>query len=364
MAVVTSVFGDLASSENLQLLIDNQIQLLYGKSIWRSLLDVGIPQIDLTFSTIIGRSRIEAAASIVDPDAPAPLRSRKALEKLDGKIPTMKEKFRMDQADYRKLKTLEALPISDKQRLELILKAFNDDVTNAAVSPDYRIDIMLMQGLSTFTIDAGITNNPDGVAYGTVDLLAQSYQKKTVVKVWSDPTADAIVDIQNVVKDAATRGRTFAEIWIDQAQWFLMQNLASTKQYISGYQNPGSNAKFVVTLESVNTLLVALSLPPLRIVNARYGVEMDGQIQTINPWKQANLTFMPAGKVGVLHNAIPIDTWEPVEGIGYANYDLALVSKWRDNDPWCEYTAVELNAFPGLEQIDGIYILQTDVATA
>jgi len=364
MAIVQSIFGDLASSENLQLLIDDQINLLYGKSIWRSLLDVGIPQVDLSFSTVIGRSRIEAAASIVDPDAPAPLRSRKALEKLDGKIPTMKEKFKLNQEDYRKLKSLQALPISDDAKLNILLKAYNDDVTNAAVSPDYRIDIMLLQALSTFTINVSITNNPDGVAYGTVDLLAQSYQKKTVAKVWTDSTADIIVDIQNVVRDAATRGVSFAEIWIDQTLWFSIQNNASLKAYIAGYNNPGSNNKFIVDLESVNNFLIKSGLPPFKIINERRGVELDGQIQTINPWKTENITFMPAGKVGMLHNAIAIDTWEPVDGIGYAKYDLALVSKWRDNDPWAEYTAVELNAFPALEQIDRIYILQTDIPTA
>jgi hypothetical protein len=364
MAVVASFFGDIASSENLQLTIDNQIQLLYGKSIWRNLLDVGIPQIDLTFTSIIGRSRIEAAASIVDPDAPAPLRGRAAIEKLDGKIPTIKEKFAMNQDDYRKLKALQALPISDTAKLDIMVKAFSDDVTKAAVSPDYRIDIMLLQALSTFTIDVSITNNPDGVAFGIIPLLNLASQKRTVVKAWTDPTADGIKDIDDVVQFAANIGRSFSEIWIDNSKWLQLKNLASTKAYISGLQNPGSNNKYNVDLESVNEYLTKNNNPPLRILNERRGIEVDGVIQVFNPWKVENITFMPAGKVGTLHNAISIDTWEPVPFVTYANYDKAVVSKWRDNDPWKEYTGVELNAFPGLEQIDGIYILQTDVVTA
>ncbi len=363
MAVVASLFGDLAKGQNLQALIDNQLQLLYGGSIWRQYLDWGIPQIELTFATAIGRSRIEAAASIVDPDAPAPLRSSHKLEKLEGKIPTMKEKFALNQDDYRKLRGLQSLPISDETRLNLLIGLLWNAVENAATSTDKRIDIMFLQGISTFEVNVGVLNNPDGVNFGTVPLLAADDQKRTVVKVLSDPTADIFKDIEDTVLYAGAKGREFAEIWIDRETWLAVKNLTAVKEAISGYRNPGSNARFLITLDSVNEYLVANQLPPFRIVNERRGIEEDGKIKTINPFKKENLVFLPAGKLGIVHNAVSIENWEPVQGINYANYDRTLVSQWRDNDPWKEYTQAELNAFPALEQIDGIYLLQTDVAT-
>ncbi len=362
MAVVASLFGDLAQGQNLQALIDDQIQLLYGRSVWRNYLDWGIPQTELTFATAIGRSRIEAAASLVDPDAPAPLRGTNKLEKLEGKIPTMKEKFSINQDDYRKLRSLQALPISDEQKLRLLIEKLWNVVENAATSTDKRIDIMFYQGISNFAIDAGVINNPDGVDYGTVPLLAKDDQKRKVSVVWTDQNADPFKDIEDVVTYAAGSGRTFSRILIDRETWTAMKNLPKVKSSISAFYNPGSNKNFVVTLNSVNEYLVENQLPVIEIVNVRYGVEKDGIISTINPFNKNNVVFIPDGKLGIVHNAVSIENWEPVQGINYANYDRTLVSQWRDNDPWKEYTQAELNAFPALEQIDRIFLLQTNVA--
>ena len=87
MAIVPSYFSTLAESQNIQAMIDNSLLNLQKQSIWRDYLDLGLPQMDLTFEQAIGRDRIEAAASIVDPDAAKPLRSRPSLELLTGKIP-------------------------------------------------------------------------------------------------------------------------------------------------------------------------------------------------------------------------------------------------------------------------------------
>lgn len=276
----------------------------------------------------------------------------------------MKEKFALNQDDYRKLMSLQALPISDEQKLNMLIQKLWNDVQNAATSTDKRIDIMFLQAVSTFAIDVSTLNNPDGAIFGSVDLLAKADQKRTVSTVWTDDDADPFRDIRDVVRYAADSGRAFSEIWIDQSLWYSIQNLTAVKQALSGYQNPGSNAKFIVTLDRVNEFLQANQWPPLKVMNARYGIEKDGIISTINPFKAENVVFVPAGKLGMVHNAVSIENWEPVQGINYANYDRTLVSKWRDNDPWREYTQAELNAFPALEQIDGIFILQTDVPTA
>ncbi|MGA6117431.1 major capsid protein [Sphingobacterium anhuiense] len=370
MAIVASLFGDLASGQNLQALIDPQLTLLYGQTKWRKYLDWGIPQTELTFATAIGRQRIAAAASITDPDSPAPLRSNNKLEKLEGGIPTMKEKFALNQADYRKLKSLEALPISDQAKVQALIKVLWNAVEDAATSPDRRIDIMFYQSISNFSVDISVLNNPDGVNFGELDLLAKPHQKRTVRAVWYNPDgtpnllADPFRDIEETVTYASkTFGRSFSEIWIEQENWFNFKNHPAVRDKIAGYQNPGSNAKFIVTEDSINEYLRANKLPAMVIINERIGVEKDGVIQTINPFNVNNLVFVPAGKLGTLHNAISIESWEPVQFVNYANYDRTVVSKWRDNDPWREYTQAELHAFPALEQIDGIYLLQTDVPT-
>lgn len=363
MAIVASIFGDLASKQNLDAMLDEAKVALYGKSIWRQYMDWGLPQLQLTFDTVIGRSRIEAAASIVDPDSKAPKRSRSQWELLSGKIPTMKEAFDLNQEDYRALLALQRLPISDEEKKAELIKKLYNDVTVSATSTDRRIDMMFWQAVSTFHIDVNLTNNPDGVVFGNVDLMAAPDQYRTVAKVWSDPTSDPFADINDVVMYSAAKGRVFSEIWIEQETWFAMQKLAAVKSAISGYQNPGSNKNFVVTLDKVNEYLSANEQPIIRIINVRSSVEKDGKPQVLNPFKKENVVFVPAGKLGTVHNAVAIEEMEPVPGIVYAKYDKTLVKKFRNDDPWCETTAVELNAFPALEAIDGMALLQTDIPT-
>jgi hypothetical protein len=362
MAIVASIFGDLASKQNMQALIDNSIDFLQSQTIWRQYLDWGIPQVSLSFETAIGRSRIKSAASLVDIDAPAPVRGRGKLEILSGKIPTMKSAFELNQTDYRALKQLESLPISNAARKDALIKKLFDDVSDAATSTDRRLDIMFLQAVSTFKIDCSVLGNPDGAAFGEVDLLAGANQTRLVSKVWSDATADPFKDINDVVNYASLSGRKFAEIWMDQETWLNIKNLASVKAAISGYQNPGSNKNFTVTEAMVNEYLVANKMPPIKVINERRAIQEDGEDKVINPFKKENVVFMPAGKLGLVHNALSMEEMEAVEGIMYAKYDRTLLAKWRDNNPWKEFTQVELNAFPALEAIDGIFHLKTDQA--
>lgn len=357
--IVDSIFGDLAKPTNLQGLIDGQLPLLFARSKWRQYLDWGIPQTDLTFETVIGRKRIEAAASIVDPDSPAPLRSKGKLEKLTGKIPTMKEAFALNQSDYRKLKSMQGLPISDQAIKDALIKTLDDSVTNAGLSTDYRLDIMFYQGISTFTIDTGIINNPDGANMGTIDLLAASYQKRGVVKSWdhADNNADIFKDIENLVEFASGKGRKFKEIWIDKAKWLKLKNNLTVQSKLQSFYRQTQN--IAVTLNFVNEYMIENGFPPFVIIDEKRNIETDGVETIINPFETNNVVFIPDGKLGIVHNAVAIEEWEPIEGINYAKYDRALIAKWRENNPWNEYTQVELNAFPALEAIDGIYILQT-----
>lgn len=365
MAIVASLFGELASRQNLQALIDNSQDALYTRSIWRQYLDWALPTNDLTFETVIGRSRIQAAASIVDPDAPAPVRSRGSLEMLTGKIPTMKEAFTMNQADFRALLNLESLPLTPAERKAELIKKLYNDVADAATSTDLRLDIMFLQAISTFKIDISIINNPDGVAFGEIDLLAGANQTRKVGVVWSEAnknTADPFKDINDVVNYAALSGRSFSQILIDREMWLLIQNFTKVKEAISGYQNPGSNKNFVVTMDRVNEYLVANGLPTFKLMNERRVVEKDGKPQVFNPFKKENVVFLPAGKLGLVHNSYAVEEKAPVEHVTYAKYDKTLVSKYRENNPWREITGVELNAFPALEAIDGIYLLTTDIS--
>jgi hypothetical protein len=87
-----------------------------------------------------------------------------------------------------------------------------------------------------------VTNNPDGVAYGTVDLLAKSYQTVPVGAVWTDSVnADPITLIyvtliQNVWN---TYGRQFGRIVMSFEQWMNFQKSAKVQDFLKSFFNIG-----------------------------------------------------------------------------------------------------------------------------
>lgn len=364
MAIVPSYFRDLAESQNLQFIIDNSALQLSGESQWRNWLTQAPPQVDLKFDAAIGRDRVAAAASLVDSDAPAPLRSRRSLEKYSGKIPAIKEKFRMNQDDMRNIEILRALPIAGGS--DALLNYLVRDVQDAAVSGDKRIDIMLFQALSTLQVDINVTNNPDGTVFGVMDLLGDATtQKQGVPKIWSDITSDPITDIDNFLeKNRVARGRSFGRIIMSYTAWTNFKKATAVRTALAGFYNTGkTSSSFAVTLGNLNEYMNANLWPTIEVINYQAVVEVDGLPTYINPWDTQAVVFVPAGKVGTLFNAISMETIHRVPGKTYANFGPTLVSKWCEQDPLVEFTGMEMNAFPGVN-IESIYILKTETVQA
>jgi hypothetical protein len=363
MSLIPSFFGALADSQNMQAYIDTSIDNLYGKSVWRNWLTPGIPQVSLTFNTAIGRDRIEAAASIVDQNAPAPLRSRPALEFLTGKIPAIKQKFRMEQDDMRAFEVLQAMNINGAQ--DALIARLADDVSKCATAGDKRVDIMMLQALSTFSIDLSMTNNPDGVNYGTVDMLAKSYQTLPVGAVWTDSVnANPVLDIQNTIQNVwNTYGRQFGRILMSWELWINFQKSAKVQDFLKSFFNIGkSNGTYSITLDNINTAFAANGWPPIEIINYAVGIEEDGVEHNIKPFNSNNVVLAPSGPIGTLENAISMESRRPVAGKTYATFDKTLVSKWLESDPLVEFTAMEMYAFPVINT-DGIFILKTNATS-
>lgn len=361
--IIPSYFSALAASQNLQFLLDQSQDNLDAQSIWRGWLDLGLPQMTLNFDSAIGRDRIAAAASIVDQNSPAPLRSRNKLETYKGKIPAIKEKFSLNQDDMRAIEIIRLLPGAGTG--DAILNFLNKDLQEAAVSGDKRIDYMLLQAISTLTVDINITNNPDGVAFGVVDLLPQTYQKQGVPVVWTDVNSTPIDDIENFIElNWQTRGRSFGSIKMSFSLWLVFKKTNQVKNNLAAFYNTKvvSNT-FAVTQENVNEYFAANNWPPIQIINYVTNVETDGQATFLKGFDVHACVFTPAGKLGVLHNAISMEKLHPVAGKSYANYGITLVGKWAENDPLVEYTAMEMNAFPGVNT-DAIFILTTDQVQA
>lgn len=362
MSKIQSIFGVYASS--LQAIIDNSLDR-FAPNWYPKYFGWAPAQQTLTFTSVVGASRIEAAASIVNRSSEAPLRARSEMSKYQGEIPAIKQKFSMREGDYRDFLALQASSLDEAAKKAQLLDFLFDDVKKAGSAPHKRLDIMVLQAISTGKISLTVDNNPDGIILKEdLDLLMPLENKLSVTttaeRKWRNPlTSTPLTDITNVVTQARLKGHSFEKILMSMTQ--AMQ-LAKSKEVIDSLIsfNQLQKGAAIATIAKVNEYLLANLLPPIELVDEVIGIEKDGIINTFRPWQEGNISFIPSGKLGVIKNAVCLEQMQPVQHVNYAVYNRALLSKWQENDPWAEFTAVELNAFPAFEAIDKVYILNVD----
>jgi hypothetical protein len=360
MATIKSVFGPHA--ENLQVMVDSSLNR-FSPTWFQQYFDFGVKQTSLTYSGVIGRQRIEAAASVIARGSASPLRNRAKLEKYSGTIPAISQKFNMDEEAYRDFLSLQAMNVADATKKSQLMDLLFNDVRKAGDAAMKRLDIMVLQGLSTGEISLDINSNPDGLVLGDgIDLLLPAGSKTNAAVAWStSATATPITDIENVVQYQRSRGVEFEKILMSEVAWQNFRKCTEVRDYFSAFLGKANN-KVLPTLEAANDLLRGQRLPIIEIVSVSVGIEKDGVMGTLKPFADDNISFVPAGKLGKIHNAIAIEELKPVSNVAYASYNNALISKWQENEPFNEYTKVELNAFPGFDAIDSIHILSTTAA--
>ena len=360
MAKIQSVFG--AYSSKLQAVVDASKDK-FAPVWYPKYFTFGTPQMSLTYTSVLGSSRIEAAASIISRGSSSPLRSRAALSKLAGEIPAISEKFAMSESDYRDFMTLQQLAIDDAVKKSQLLDLLFNDTKKAGDSAHKRLDMLCLEGLSTGAVTITVDNNPDGyVSSVPLDLGMPTGNKSNAAVAWAtSATAKPITDIDGVVESAAGAGKRFAKILMSRAVW---NNFRKAKEVIDSLvsYNVLQKGASVATLEKVNEYMDANLLPVIEIVDEQIGIEKDGIVTATKPFSQSNAVFVPDGPMGKIHHAVAIEQLKPVNQVSYADYNKALISKWQENDPFMEFTKVELNAFPGFDSIEGVYLLSTTVA--
>lgn len=361
MSQLKSVFGPYA--DRIQVMIDSSKDK-FAPTWHQNYFGMGTPQATLTFQSIIGASRIEAAASVVSRDSETPIRSRPTLNRLSGEIPAIKEMFKLSESDYREFMIMKSLPVSDETKKNQILDFIFNDVLKAGNAAHKRVDIMAMEAVSKGTISLTLANNPDGLILDTpMDLLMPAENRQPAAVQWTTPnaaTSTPLKDINTIVKLAKAKGITFGKMIMSDAVWYQFQGSKEVQDTMLTFQygpkvsgTPTASA----TIDLVNDYLTKNRLPIIETNGEVIGIEKDGKITTFTPFDQKVVSFVPNGPLGVIKNALAIEQMQPVANLSYANYKGALISKWNQNEPFAEFTKSEFNAAPAFESIDSCYIL-------
>lgn len=354
---IKSIFGSYA--EKLQLIIDKKLDKF--APVWfPKYFSMGTPTIGLTYMTAVGRTRIEAAATVVNRESDAPLRSRPNLEKYSGEVAAIKQAFRLKEEDIRTWLAMQSMPVVGNSQKDQVLNLIWGDVQKCGNAVMKKLDMMCLEAVSKGKITVNATNNPDGLIYEDIDLLVPAAHKTTVNTIWSEAaTATPIEDIRNVIKARKAEGINYEKILMSSPVFWAMQATDEVKQLVFGLATLDNYSRRIIPdIEVINAFLTKNILPSIELVDETIGVEKDGLITAITPFEQDVCSFIPAGGLGIIHNAYSIEQLRPVGGISYATYNNALISKWSQTRPFAEFTQIEFNAFPGLEVADFMHILK------
>jgi len=352
---IQSIFGRYA--ERLQLMIDKKLDK-FAPTWFQKYFTFGNPQLELTYMTAVGRTRIEAAASVVDREADAPLRSRPNLEKYSGEVAAIKQAFKLKESDVRTFMALKNMPVAGNSQVDQVLDLIWGDVQKSGNAAMKKLDMMCLEAVSTGKITINTTNNPDGVVYDDIDLLVPATHKDTVDILWSDKTnATPLDDIREIIQTMGAKGINYEKILISPNVLWALQKCEEVIAFVFGITLTTDTRRILPTLENINEFMTANRLPYFEVVDEVVGVEKNGIITNVKPFAENVCSFIPAGGLGVIHNAYSIEQLRPVDGVSYGTYNKALISKWAQARPFAEYTQVELNAFPGLEVADQLYLL-------
>lgn len=361
MEKLGSLVAPYVNADGLQGIINQTTPLLtvgwYNKRfVW------GPQRNNLTYATIVGNTRIASLASVVDRDSATPVRSRPGMQKILGEIPAIKAYTFLKEEDARLILEMQDLNALNGGRLTEILDLVFNDVKYIADGVENRLDDFVAQGMCKGYVEINTTNNPDGIVQGgVIDLALPTTNKLVSAADWGIAGTDIIADIILTTQTAKRRGVSFQTILVDVTRFYDILKNTSVQNFLKGFYNPGSNATYAVTLGQINIALQANLLPVFELVDFTQMVETDGVQVAYNPWVKNNVAFIPGGNLGVIHNARAIeDGLRPAANCTYAKAGRTLISKWSQNEPFREYTKGELNAFPGFEQINSIYIMKTD----
>ena len=369
---IQNVFADY--SKSLQAIVDTRLDK-FKTPFYNRFFQLGMPTPNLTYQSIIGTSRIEAAASIVAHGSEAPLRGRAGLSTLAGKVSSIKVKRKMDEDQYRNMLMLESIRTPDESKKTAVLKLIWNDVEYVVNAVQQRLDLMAARALSTGVVPIDTTSNPDGVIPGDIDLLVTHKVAHDDIgsttgstRTWTAAnkgTANPIADIIKVTRDYwNTYGIVFDKILMTPEKLWIVLSTTEVVNALKGFTNVDPSNGYFPSMSALNALLLSQNLPVIETVDVRGAIEKDGVLTSYNGWSDKKyVTFVPAGQLGVMHNSYALEEMNPVANVDYAIANRTLVSRWSQTEPFGEYTRGEIAAFPGLEMADQLVLVNTEHQT-
>lgn len=317
-----------------------------------------------TWEQLIAEDIAPIQADVIAFDAPAPIKSRRVVEKLSGDLMKVAEKRIMNESqinDYNQIRANKLVPDS------AILKFIFDDVDFAYNAVQAAREYACLFALSTFTFAYTTTTNEQGVVFQTTGNygLPASRKRKlktaTSTRVWNNGTVAnylPITDLRHIVEAAEDAGAEPPKYALMNPTSFRYFSVAD--EVIDMVQSFETVQMKFVGETAINVALKANNLPQIIVINAQTNIENDRHsLTSANPWQDGYVTLVSSLPVGVLKYTDPAERTNPPKQVVQGYNNGVLISKWRESDPIREITKGEGVFFPTIPDIYSVWKLNT-----
>jgi hypothetical protein len=298
------------------------------------------------------------AADVVAMDSPLPLKSRPSMSSANGTIPKLGMKMQKSEKLLTDIQLMRARGATETQ---IVQKIF-EDLPRVISGIDERLEYMFLKALST-----GIMLVEDSENVGAGIRVQFGYKQENTFGAsikWGNEGYNPISDIQRVIAKATEDGNVITTIALDKAAYNQIRHSDETKAlYAASIGNFTGNNAIIPTPTQFNDLMADEYGLKFLIIERSVRYEKNGKQTSVKPFAKNTLVFLTTEEVGKLPYGILAEETNPVSGVEYQKVNTyILVSKYSKNDPLREFTTAQALALPVIENVDSIYILNTQEA--
>lgn len=303
------------------------------------------------------------AADIVAMDASVPLKKRDSFGTVEGDVPKIGMKMRKSEREMQDIQILEATNTNGINNTQILELLYNDPVRclrGVYEKVEYMFHELLSTGVTTISEDINT-----GTAVRINSGLPDSNKFGTDIK-WSDISAKPISDIERIMEKARDKGKSLLYMMMDRKSFNNFKTKAEVKElYAAGLNFSGANIP-TPNLEQVNTALSSNNLPTIVIIDRTVNIEKNGVRTVTRPWAENAVVFTSTiTAIGDLVWSRLVEASNQAKDVTYAVADdYVLLSEFHTKDPFSETVSSQALVVPVLNNVDGIFILNSEEATA
>ena len=359
--------------DSMQTFIDSAFANRYDNASWKSAFDWGIPKVGFTYTQLQGTSLVAPKATIIEFDADKPLRAPSSFSLSTGKMPRMGHAIQFNEESFIQQAQLVTNYSGVVPRWEDLYKISSTDTDKLLRGMHSQLNYMAFQIESTGHFITNSTNNPDGLQGLDFDFNIPAANKKKVVKVWSDSTADVVTDLYNLVKYAKDNFKPYGVLRMNRATWDIIWQHPTVRNSVAIQATMGGIAAanvstFFVTEDQIRAYLLGRGLPPIEVVDEisfaqTFDVSTRKTVNTaLKSFADGVVVLRAAGTCGSVESSLPIKFNNPAEPVyTYEDGRITILQTVSAKHKVMEFIA-EFTGIPVLNNPNEIMML--DITTA